>query len=160
MNDDTTGTTSKTDPKTDWRRLRSMTDEEIHAAIIEDPDAKATDEGFWKEAPRGHAAAERNRDDAAGRGSSRMVPPQARLPNADQRDLARVYERPNQSSVTVTRRESGGRVGRSKEWPSVGCAAQLRCCHWRGSRLLWKQAITRTVPATDGTLSAVVGARP
>ena len=50
MNDDTTGTTSKTDPKTDWRRLRSMTDEEIHAAIIEDRDAKATDEGFWKEA--------------------------------------------------------------------------------------------------------------
>jgi uncharacterized protein (DUF4415 family) len=50
MNDDTTGTTSKTDPKTDWRQLRSMTDEEIHAAIIEDSDAKATDEGFWKEA--------------------------------------------------------------------------------------------------------------
>jgi len=50
MNDDTTGTTSKTDPKTDWRRLRSMTDEEIHAAIIEDPDAKATDQGFWKDA--------------------------------------------------------------------------------------------------------------
>src|SRR5215471_19226498 len=50
MNDDTSGTTSKTDPKTNWRRLRSMTDEEIHAAIIEDPDAKATDEGFWKEA--------------------------------------------------------------------------------------------------------------
>jgi hypothetical protein len=46
MNDDTSGTTSRTDPKTDWRRLRSMTDEEIHAAIIEDPDAKATDEGF------------------------------------------------------------------------------------------------------------------
>ena len=50
MNDDTSGTTSKIDPKTDWRRLRSMTDEEIHAAIIEDPDAKATDEGFWKKA--------------------------------------------------------------------------------------------------------------
>jgi hypothetical protein len=48
MNDDTSGTTSKTDPKTDWRRLRSMTDEEIHAAIIEDPDVKATDEGFWR----------------------------------------------------------------------------------------------------------------
>ena len=50
MNDHTSGTTPKTDPKTDWRRLRSMTDEEIHAAIIEDPDAKAADEGFWKEA--------------------------------------------------------------------------------------------------------------
>ena len=50
MNDGTTGTTSKTDPETDCRRLRSMTDEEIHAAIIEDPDARATDEGFWKKA--------------------------------------------------------------------------------------------------------------
>jgi uncharacterized protein (DUF4415 family) len=50
MNDDTSGITPKTDPKTDWPRLRSLTDEEIHAAIIEDPDAKATDEGFWKEA--------------------------------------------------------------------------------------------------------------
>jgi hypothetical protein len=27
-----------------------MTDEEIHAAIIGDPDAKPTDEAFWKEA--------------------------------------------------------------------------------------------------------------
>jgi uncharacterized protein (DUF4415 family) len=50
MNDDTTGTISKTDPKTDWRRLRSKTAEEIHAAVIEDPDAKATDEGLWKDA--------------------------------------------------------------------------------------------------------------
>jgi len=44
MNDDTTGKTSATD----WRRLRSMTDEEVHAAILDDPDAKPTDEGFWK----------------------------------------------------------------------------------------------------------------
>ena len=50
ISDDTSGTTSKTEPKTDWRRLRSMTDEEIHAAIIEDPDAKATDKAFWKDA--------------------------------------------------------------------------------------------------------------
>jgi uncharacterized protein (DUF4415 family) len=50
MNDDTSGTTSRTDPKTDWRRLRSMTDERVHAAIIEDPDAKPTDEVFWEEA--------------------------------------------------------------------------------------------------------------
>ena len=50
MNDDTSGTTSRTDPKTDWRRLRSMTDEQVHAAIIEDPDAKPTDEVFWEEA--------------------------------------------------------------------------------------------------------------
>jgi hypothetical protein len=43
------GTTSKIEPKTDWKRLRSMTDEEIRAAIIDDPDAKPTDEAFWKE---------------------------------------------------------------------------------------------------------------
>ena len=50
MNDDSSGAISKTDPKTDWRRLRSMTDEEIHAAIIDDPDAKPTDEAFWDDA--------------------------------------------------------------------------------------------------------------
>jgi uncharacterized protein (DUF4415 family) len=50
MSDDTSGITSKTEPKTDWPRLRSMTDNEIHAAIIEDPDAVPTDEGFWKDA--------------------------------------------------------------------------------------------------------------
>src|SRR5207248_675370 len=50
MSDDISGTTSKTEPKTDWRRLRSMTDEEVHAAIIDDPDAKPTDKAFWKEA--------------------------------------------------------------------------------------------------------------
>jgi uncharacterized protein (DUF4415 family) len=51
MSDDISGTTSKTEPKTDWRRLRSMSDEEVHAAIIDDPDAKPTDEAFWKAAP-------------------------------------------------------------------------------------------------------------
>ena len=51
MSDDTSGTTSTTEPKTDWRRVRSMTDEQVHAAIIDDdPDAKQTDEAFWKEA--------------------------------------------------------------------------------------------------------------
>ncbi len=50
MSDDTSGTTSKIEAKTDWRHLRSMTDEEIHTAIIDDPDAKPTDEAFWKEA--------------------------------------------------------------------------------------------------------------
>ena len=50
MSDDTSGTTSTTEPKTDWRRLCSMTEEEVHAAIIDDPDAKPTDEAFWKDA--------------------------------------------------------------------------------------------------------------
>lgn len=50
MNDDTSGATSKTEPGTDWRRLRSMTDEEVHAAIASDPDVKPTNEAFWKDA--------------------------------------------------------------------------------------------------------------
>jgi uncharacterized protein (DUF4415 family) len=50
MSDDTSGITSTTESKADWRRLRSMTDEEVHAAIIDDPDAKLTDEAFWKDA--------------------------------------------------------------------------------------------------------------
>jgi uncharacterized protein (DUF4415 family) len=50
MSDDTSGTTLTTEPKTDWRRLRSMTNEEIHAAIIDDPDGKPTDEEFWRDA--------------------------------------------------------------------------------------------------------------
>jgi uncharacterized protein (DUF4415 family) len=50
MSDDTSGAISATDPKTDWRRLRSMSDEEVHAAIIDDPDAKPTDEAFWQHA--------------------------------------------------------------------------------------------------------------
>jgi uncharacterized protein (DUF4415 family) len=50
MSGDTSGTTPKTEAKTDWRRLRSMTDGEIRAAIVDDPDAQPTDEAFWKEA--------------------------------------------------------------------------------------------------------------
>ena len=50
MNDDTSGSTSKTEPATDWKRLRTMTDEEVHAAITADPDIKPTDEAFWKDA--------------------------------------------------------------------------------------------------------------
>jgi len=46
MSDDTSGTASKTEPKTDWRRVRSMTDEEIPAALSDDPDARPTDEAF------------------------------------------------------------------------------------------------------------------
>jgi uncharacterized protein (DUF4415 family) len=50
MNDDTSGSTSKTEPATDWKRLRTMTDEEVHAAITADPDIAPTDETFWKDA--------------------------------------------------------------------------------------------------------------
>jgi uncharacterized protein (DUF4415 family) len=50
MSGDTTGKTSKAEPRTDWRRLRRMTDEEVHAAVLDDPDARPTDEAFWKDA--------------------------------------------------------------------------------------------------------------
>ena len=47
----TTGKTSKkTEPRTDWRRLRSMTDAQVHAAGTRDPDINPTDEAFWMNA--------------------------------------------------------------------------------------------------------------
>lgn len=50
MNDDMSGNTSKTEPTIDWKRLQTMTDEEVHAAVGSDPEIKPTDEGFWKDA--------------------------------------------------------------------------------------------------------------
>jgi uncharacterized protein (DUF4415 family) len=50
MSDDTIGKTSKAEPGTDWQRLRRMTDEEVHAAVLEDPGIKPTDEDVWKTA--------------------------------------------------------------------------------------------------------------
>ena len=50
MNGDTSGKTSKAEPRTDWRRLRAMTDEEVHAAVVADLDILPTDEAFWKAA--------------------------------------------------------------------------------------------------------------
>src|SRR5438552_17420705 len=53
MKDDTTGKTSKaskTKRGTDWRKLRQISDAEIHAGLEADPDAHPTDEEFWKDA--------------------------------------------------------------------------------------------------------------
>jgi len=50
MSDDTSGTTSSAKAKTDWRRLRGMSDHEIHQAVVADPDIVPTDENFWKTA--------------------------------------------------------------------------------------------------------------
>jgi uncharacterized protein (DUF4415 family) len=47
----TTGKTSKkTEPRTDWKRLRSMTDAQVHAAVTHDPNINPTDEAFWMNA--------------------------------------------------------------------------------------------------------------
>jgi uncharacterized protein (DUF4415 family) len=40
----------KTEPRTDWRRLRSLTDAQVHAAVTRDPDINPTDEAFWTKA--------------------------------------------------------------------------------------------------------------
>ena len=50
MNDEPIGPGLKAEPKTDWDRLRRMTDEEIRQGIESDPDAHPTDEAFWKDA--------------------------------------------------------------------------------------------------------------
>ena len=50
MKGGTTGKKSKRSKGTDWERLRSMSDAEVHAAVEADPDAHPTDESFWKDA--------------------------------------------------------------------------------------------------------------
>ncbi len=47
-----TGRVSKTKTLsgTDWKRLQTATDREIRKGIATDPDARATDEKFWKNA--------------------------------------------------------------------------------------------------------------
>jgi uncharacterized protein (DUF4415 family) len=47
------GKTSKrkvSEPSTNWKRLRSMTDAEIHSGVVEDPDIQPTDKAFWRKA--------------------------------------------------------------------------------------------------------------
>ena len=60
------GNTSANEPVTDWKRLRNMTDEQIHAAITDDPDIVPTDEAFWADAqvvrPRQKQSVTINRD--------------------------------------------------------------------------------------------------
>jgi hypothetical protein len=41
---------SQSNLKTDWDRLRTMTDEDIRKGILSDPDAHPTDAAFWKNA--------------------------------------------------------------------------------------------------------------
>lgn len=50
MKDEPTGNVSETNHGTDWDKLRSMSNADIHAAIESDPEATPTDEDFWKTA--------------------------------------------------------------------------------------------------------------
>lgn len=47
-----TGRTSKAERKsgTDWKKLRNVSNAAIRRGIASDPDAHATDEGFWRDA--------------------------------------------------------------------------------------------------------------
>ena len=38
------------EPRTDWARVRALSDEELEAAAASDPDALPLDEAFWREA--------------------------------------------------------------------------------------------------------------
>jgi uncharacterized protein (DUF4415 family) len=48
----TTGRTSKAKrvARTDWSKLRRLSDAQIRSGIASDPDVRATDEAFWKDA--------------------------------------------------------------------------------------------------------------
>ncbi len=50
MSSATSPKTLNAEPGTDWQRLRAMTDAEVHAAVMADPEIKATDDAFWKAA--------------------------------------------------------------------------------------------------------------
>ena len=52
MRDDPTGDTLEHNTKTDWERLRAMTDADIHTGIESDSDAMPTDEAFCIVDPR------------------------------------------------------------------------------------------------------------
>ena len=45
-----TGKASKSDAGTNWTKLRSLSATAIHGGIQADPDARATDAAFWKDA--------------------------------------------------------------------------------------------------------------
>ena len=50
MKEERTGNASEPKDRTNWAKLRNMSDAAIHAALEADPDATPTDEDFWKTA--------------------------------------------------------------------------------------------------------------
>jgi hypothetical protein len=50
MSEEHTGKISITKQKTDWEKMRSVTEEEIRTALECDPEIHPTDEDFWKDA--------------------------------------------------------------------------------------------------------------
>jgi uncharacterized protein (DUF4415 family) len=49
MREKRTGKTSVSE-RTDWKRLRSLSDRQVRRAIASDPEARPTDAEFWKKA--------------------------------------------------------------------------------------------------------------
>ena len=47
MNDVPIGKTLPNETATDWERLRHLSDADIHAAVVADPDIIPTDKDFW-----------------------------------------------------------------------------------------------------------------
>ena len=46
----TTGKNSKkkaAEPRTNWKRFRSLTDAQVHASVLKDPEIRPADEAFW-----------------------------------------------------------------------------------------------------------------
>jgi uncharacterized protein (DUF4415 family) len=48
MNDDISGSTSTTEPATDWERGRRLSDDAVRDAVAADSDVRPTDAGFWE----------------------------------------------------------------------------------------------------------------
>ncbi len=48
MNDDISGSTSTTEPATDWERVRRLSDDAVRDAVAADSDVRPTDAGFWE----------------------------------------------------------------------------------------------------------------
>lgn len=47
MNAEPTGRILEPEDATDWHRIETLSAEEIHAGLEDDPDAEPTDEAFW-----------------------------------------------------------------------------------------------------------------
>jgi uncharacterized protein (DUF4415 family) len=46
----TTGKNSKkkaAEPRTNWKRLRALTEAQVHANVLKDPEVRPTDDAFW-----------------------------------------------------------------------------------------------------------------
>ena len=50
MKDAATGKAARPHHRTDWNRVRTMSDDALHRAVVADPEVLPTDEAFWENA--------------------------------------------------------------------------------------------------------------